>query len=670
MAFGDIVQANGGTIAGISSFNATLPGAITAGNLVVIMVAANNVPSGANTGWTKSTGLSPVANAQGLLWWFKAVGGDAIPTVTFASATTAAWRIVEYAGPFDASPYLASAGSATNGAFSSVTSPATTPTAGSNALLIAGLGGQSGADGSWNIPSVTLGSFTNSFVNASQQFRQAASEAHVACQVSRVVATASGSYSTTGAFSAPSTSGGSCRIEMGIAFKQGAVASGGGTAKVWSGGAWAAKPVKVWSGSAWVTKPVKFWTGTIWKPTAGDIGGIPPWTPAEISAGMFGWWDPSIAASLTFSGANLLEIADQSPANHKVGRAAGSGPVLTSINGLGALQYATGQGIATPDLAQFDDFTVCAVFKPGATVADYERVVDHAYASGWWLGRTGGTQTWGGGVLDGPGTGYGRFVTLANGEVHQISSMRKIDQHTISGNGGASLLTATVTAARTGAVRVTIADDNGNLSPLNGAIAEVIVWSRALSAADLAKVEGYLAHKWGIAAKLPAGHPYKAAPPPLVPTAPTDWLTVAYTPPSGRNNFTGEVGVRILINETRTFTFIGKLNAGSNSGLHRVRVYEWFADAVVAEAMIDMTGSANGAYAWQAVPPFTLTAGGYYSIMYDAVDGNGQQWGDAGPVSMLSFIGNIYGVYRSPGGPQNAAGVNTEFVGVDIGWTP
>ena len=38
----------------------------------------------------------------------------------------------------------------------------------------------------------------------------------------------------------------------------------GGNAKVWTGAAWAAKPVKVWNGTAWVTKPVKFWNGTVW----------------------------------------------------------------------------------------------------------------------------------------------------------------------------------------------------------------------------------------------------------------------------------------------------------------------------------------------------------------------------------------------------------------------
>jgi hypothetical protein len=176
MAFGDLVQSNGGTGAASSSFSATLGSAITAGNLVVIMVTANNVPSGANTGWTKSTGMSPVANAQGLLWWFIGTAGQAIPSIT--------------------------------------------PTAGQNYLLVAGIGGQDAAT-SWNVASVTIGSLTNSFVNVTQQFRQASAEAHIACQASRVITSASGSYTTTGTPSTTAVGGGSCRIGCTIAFKRG-----------------------------------------------------------------------------------------------------------------------------------------------------------------------------------------------------------------------------------------------------------------------------------------------------------------------------------------------------------------------------------------------------------------------------------------------------------------
>jgi hypothetical protein len=50
---------------------------------------------------------------------------------------------------------------------------------------------------------------------------------------------------------------------------------------------------------------------------------------------------------------------------------------------------------------------------------------------------------------------------------------------------------------------------------LNGYIAEVVLISDTLFAANKDIVEGYLAHKWGLTANLPGGHPYKTNPPTL-----------------------------------------------------------------------------------------------------------------------------------------------------------
>jgi hypothetical protein len=50
-------------------------------------------------------------------------------------------------------------------------------------------------------------------------------------------------------------------------------------------------------------------------------------------------------------------------------------------------------------------------------------------------------------------------------------------------------------------------------SPWNGYMGEVVICEGVLSDSDREKVEGYLAHKWGLEGNLDAGHPYKAAPP-------------------------------------------------------------------------------------------------------------------------------------------------------------
>jgi hypothetical protein len=47
----------------------------------------------------------------------------------------------------------------------------------------------------------------------------------------------------------------------------------------------------------------------------------------------------------------------------------------------------------------------------------------------------------------------------------------------------------------------------------DGAYAEVVLVTSVLSQSDREKMEGYLAHKWGLESTLPALHPYKSSPP-------------------------------------------------------------------------------------------------------------------------------------------------------------
>jgi hypothetical protein len=54
---------------------------------------------------------------------------------------------------------------------------------------------------------------------------------------------------------------------------------------------------------------------------------------------------------------------------------------------------------------------------------------------------------------------------------------------------------------------------SGGFAWWNGTIAEVLIYSSALSVANRQLIEGYLAWKWGLQANLPAGHPYKSGPP-------------------------------------------------------------------------------------------------------------------------------------------------------------
>ncbi len=69
------------------------------------------------------------------------------------------------------------------------------------------------------------------------------------------------------------------------------------------------------------------------------------------------------------------------------------------------------------------------------------------------------------------------------------------------------------TGTELGSIGVTPGSSGTNNEFLVGDIREIIVVKSQPSLADRQKIEGYLAHKWGLAASLPADHPYKNAAP-------------------------------------------------------------------------------------------------------------------------------------------------------------
>jgi hypothetical protein len=81
---------------------------------------------------------------------------------------------------------------------------------------------------------------------------------------------------------------------------------------------------------------------------------------------------------------------------------------------------------------------------------------------------------------------------------------------------GSQAGTATTAAAFTNSTALYLGTRvlNGTVQNyLTGVIAEVVLFSRALSTVERQQVEGYLAWKWGLTSNLPTSHPFKAIPP-------------------------------------------------------------------------------------------------------------------------------------------------------------
>ena len=106
------------------------------------------------------------------------------------------------------------------------------------------------------------------------------------------------------------------------------------------------------------------------------------------------------------------------------------------------------------------------------------------------------------------GINQGMYTTAAsNGPVFQ--SMGLLNLQSTVYEFGTSLGTLN-TGALDCSKGITVGSTfNTPTATFQGHIAEILIYNRAFSDAERQRVEGYLAWKWGLQAKLPATHPYK-----------------------------------------------------------------------------------------------------------------------------------------------------------------
>ncbi|MCU0274728.1 MAG: fibronectin type III domain-containing protein, partial [Acidimicrobiales bacterium] len=287
-------------------------------------------------------------------------------------------------------------------------------------------------------------------------------------------------------------------------------------------------------------------------PWSAVVTGVPavPWTPADLPTGLALWLDATDASTFTLDSGAVAEWRDRSGWSRHVSQtSAANRPTRVDgvVNGQSVVRWTTGyRALRTTGTVTFGDFDVYVAFRDSGA-SSYERLVDHGYVQGFWLGRdNANASSWRSGVQE-SGFPHGRAVPLADGQWHIVQSRRAGTTHTIRGDG-ATGVSATVSGATTAAQRIGIgawADGSNHQFLTDGDIGEVVLVAAALGDDDRLRLEGYLAHKWGTAASLPAGHPYRtvapatstpstapAAPGGLTATPGTNQVTLAWTAPA------------------------------------------------------------------------------------------------------------------------------------------
>lgn len=261
-----------------------------------------------------------------------------------------------------------------------------------------------------------------------------------------------------------------------------------------------------------------------------QAGGVVLWTPASLPS-LYAWYKADSPLN-TLTGSNFNTLKDLSGNGRD---ASVSGVPLTKVAGIiggrDILRSTTGgNGIA--------EIASSVGFLNGKSGASVGMMTLPTYTGSSNLGHLFATET--------PSSTFARFYLRYPGPTALRPSIlgRRLDADSLqtvtatSNVTGATALIANVNYASAsaeirangtsvassafqtaGTVSATNANTNASMFAISsgggygGDTGEVVVSNAALSASDAQKLEGYLAWQWGQQGSLPAGHPYKSAPP-------------------------------------------------------------------------------------------------------------------------------------------------------------
>jgi len=246
------------------------------------------------------------------------------------------------------------------------------------------------------------------------------------------------------------------------------------------------------------------------------------WTPAQITTAL--WLDAADPSTITQSGGSVSLWNDKSGNSRHVGQVTAAKQPTYSATGLNSRPAIDFDGTS--------DVLKNASFQPAGALSCFVVLNrDSAQGSIVNIQRAGGVFELAGSF----GGGYTNITITATGFMDPALGFNiaasGVSQDMIlglqyDGNGSAA---SDFVARLNGASQIIVnsgivgfATETGfsvggrpvqDLAYYNGRISEIVFIQNQVAISDVEKLEGYLAHKWGLAANLPSGHPYKNAAP-------------------------------------------------------------------------------------------------------------------------------------------------------------
>jgi len=251
------------------------------------------------------------------------------------------------------------------------------------------------------------------------------------------------------------------------------------------------------------------------------------WTPADIDTAL--WLDAADASTITESGGAVSQWDDKSGNNRHVTQAPPANqPTFTAnaVNGKSAVDFGGNDALSNANAALQRNLSGSSIFSVSnldvntagtKTIAVTSTNVlqtrsNFSYNNGLVSGfAAGGRRTASNSYQQQGVSAYSSDVTL-NCVVYNYAAatLSLIENGTITVNA-ATFQDAGVTDNDAGALFVGAGNQFGSF--WDGYICELLFVDSAVSNDTRQRIEGYLAHKWGLTANLPADHPYKTAVP-------------------------------------------------------------------------------------------------------------------------------------------------------------
>jgi PKD repeat protein len=317
-----------------------------------------------------------------------------------------------------------------------------------------------------------------------------------------------------------------------------------------------------------------------------------PWTPADLPGGPALWLDADAANTVSTSGSSVTEWRDRSGNNrHATQSSSSNRPQLSaaSMGGRNSLQFD-----GSDDRLVFDGAFLA---NTGYTVASAVARTS-SRSDNYFLGGTGTS------------TNSNLFTGWRSNSVFthsQYSNLYDMSVPSYSSPTTQVSVTRSSTAGKDTSINGTVAGSTANSALLSGwsgsavgransdffagRVGEIVIARSSVSDVDRQRLEGYLAHKWGTTASLPANHPFRDAAPQTAAAGPVD-----PTSTSAWSNVRG------------AFMVDGKLYTGWSDGTFRVQDYDgttFGPQSTVPLALIEGNSASLNRFATEDLPNVT-----------------------------------------------------------------